>query len=137
MIREIKNSDRQIIYQVLQEQFQVTYKADTPFTKWYIYEKENDIIGFINIDIIYEKAEIEYIYVKKEYRRQNIATQLLKEIEQKLENEKVESITLEVNVNNLSAIRFYEKNNFKKIHIRKQYYGNIDAFLMLKELVMK
>lgn len=137
MIRKIKSSDRQIVYQILQEQFQITYKTDTPFTKWYIYEKENYIIGFINIDIIYEKAEIEYIYVKKEYRRQNIATQLLKKMEQELKNKKVKSITLEVNVNNLSAIRFYEKNNFKKIHIRKQYYGNIDAFLMLKELVMK
>lgn len=137
MIREIKSSDRPIIYEILKEEFQVTYKADTPFTKWYIYEEEECIIGFINVDIIYEKAEIEYLYVKEEYRRQNIATKLLKRFEQDLKDKEIESITLEVNVNNLSAIHFYEKNKFKKVNIRKQYYGNTDAFLMLKELVIK
>ena len=47
------------------------------------------------------------------------------------------NITLEVNVNNFSAIKFYEKNEYKKINIRKHYYGNDDAYLMLKELVVE
>ena len=94
-------------------------------------------MGFINIDIIYEKAEIEYIYVVEKWRKNKIATKLLEKAEKDLINKRVSTITLEVNVNNFSAFKFYEKNEYKKINIRKHYYGNDDAYLMLKELVVE
>ena len=100
-------------------------------------ELNNEIVGFINIDIIYEKAEIEYIYVVEKWRKNKIATKLLEKAEKDLINKRVSTITLEVNVNNFSAIKFYEKNEYKKINIRKHYYGNDDAYLMLKELVVE
>ena len=62
---------------------------------------------------------------------------LLEKAEKDLINKRVSTITLEVNVNNFSAIKFYEKNEYKKINIRKHYYGNDDAYLMLKELVVE
>ena len=40
------------------------------------------------------------------------------------------SISLEVNVNNLYAIKLYENFGFKKVAIRKGYYNGIDGFLM-------
>lgn len=132
MIRPINNQDRKTIYTIIKKEFGVDYKKDSPFTKWYIYELENKIIGFINIDLIYDKAEIEYIYVENRYRGQKIATELLKKAEKELKKLSVENITLEVNVNNKVAINFYEKKGFKRVNIRKRYYGNEDAYLMLK-----
>lgn len=132
MIRTINKQDKRTIYEILKKEFGVDYKEDSPFTRWYIYELENKIIGFINLDLIYEKAEIEYIYVDSRYRRQKIATKLLESIEKELKKLNVENITLEVNVNNKTAISFYEKNNFKKVSIREKYYGKEDAYLMLK-----
>lgn len=38
-------------------------------------------------------------------------------------------IHLEVNCNNIAAIKLYEKFNFK-IHIRKNYYKSEDAIIM-------
>lgn len=137
MIREITDNDREKIYEIIKKEFKNNYLKDNPFTKWYIYELNNEIVGFINIDIIYEKAEIEYIYVVKKWRKNKIATKLLEKAEKDLINKKVSTITLEVNVNNFSAIKFYEKNEYKKINIRKHYYGNDDAYLMLKELVVE
>lgn len=137
MIREITDNDREKIYEIIKKEFKNNYLKDNPFTKWYIYELNNEIVGFINIDIIYEKAEIEYIYVVEKWRKNKIATKLLKKAEKDLINKKVSTITLEVNVNNFSAIKFYEKNEYKKINIRKHYYGNDDAYLMLKELVVE
>lgn len=137
MIREITDNDRKKIYEIIKKEFKNNYLKDNPFTKWYIYELNNEIVGFINIDIIYEKAEIEYIYVVEKWRKNKIATKLLEKAEKDLINKKVSTITLEVNVNNFSAIKFYEKNEYKKINIRKHYYGNDDAYLMLKELVVE
>lgn len=137
MIREITDNDRKKIYEIIKKDFKNNYLKDNPFTKWYIYELNNEIVGFINIDIIYEKAEIEYIYVVEKWRKNKIATKLLEKAEKDLINKRVSTITLEVNVNNFSAIKFYEKNEYKKINIRKHYYGNDDAYLMLKELVVE
>lgn len=137
MIREITYNDRKKIYEIIKKEFKNNYLKDNPFTKWYIYELNNEIVGFINIDIIYEKAEIEYIYVVEKWRKNKIATKLLEKAEKDLINKRVSTITLEVNVNNFRAIKFYEKNEYKKINIRKHYYGNDDAYLMLKELVVE
>ena len=137
MIREITDNDRKKIYEIIKKEFKNNYLKDNPFTKWYIYELNNEIVGFINIDIIYEKAEIEYIYVVEKWRKNKIATKLLEKAEKDLINRRVSTITLEVNVNNFSAIKFYEKNEYKKINKRKHYYGNDDAYLMLKELVVE
>lgn len=133
MIRKINNLDRMAIYEILKKEFHVNYKEDTPFSNWYIYELNREIAGFINIDIIYDKAEIEYIYVINKYRNQKIATKLLQYVEKNLKQKKVNNITLEVNENNKKAISFYVKNGFKKVAIRKNYYRGEDAFLMLKE----
>ena len=137
MIREITDNDRKKIYEIIKKEFKNNYLKDNPFTKWYIYELNNEIVGFINIDIIYEKAEIEYIYVVEKWRKNKVATKLLEKAEKDLINKRVSTITLEVNVNNFRAIKFYEKNEYKKINIRKHYYGNDDAYLMLKELVVE
>jgi ribosomal-protein-alanine N-acetyltransferase len=71
--------------------------------------------------------------VEKEYRRKNIATKLLESMWKILEKKDIHSITLEVNCNNAAAIKFYEKNGFEKVSVREKYYGNEDAFLMIKK----
>ena len=53
---------------------------------------------------------------------------------QTLKKEEVSSITLEVKKSNISAIKLYEKCNFKSVSIRKKYYGNEDGILMFKEV---
>ena len=46
------------------------------------------------------------------------------------ENKKSE-IILEVNENNISAIKLYEKNGFKKYGLRTRYYNNTDNALIM------
>lgn len=43
------------------------------------------------------------------------------------------NITLEVAVNNKSALNLYKKLGFKIVTIRKNYYENSDGYLMIKE----
>lgn len=101
------------------------------FTKIYCYTVKNEIVAFLIFNVIYEKAEIIDIFVKIDYRRQGIAFKLIKEIENDFD---IENITLEVSENNNSAINLYEKLGFKIASIRKKYYKDSDAFLMLREV---
>ena len=47
-----------------------------------------------------------------------------------LENILKKDVTLEVRIDNIPAIKLYEKCGFKKIAIRQNYYNGIDGILM-------
>ena len=102
--------------------------TENPFSKCLIYLENDNIIGFLDYSIIYEKIEINYIFVKEEFRNKKIAAKLMKNlIENNLDKD---NITLEVNVNNVSAIKLYKKFNFKEVAKRHNYYGSLDGILM-------
>jgi ribosomal-protein-alanine N-acetyltransferase len=101
------------------------------YTKIYIYTVDNKNVAFVIFDVIYERCEIIDIYTKEEYRRKNIAFNLINEI---IKDFNIRNITLEVNINNKNAIKLYEKVGFKVASVRKGYYNGIDAFLMIKEV---
>ena len=94
---------------------------------------ENKIVGFAGIKIIIDEADIMNIAVKKDYRRQGIATLLLNHILNICKEKEINTIHLEVNEENFSAISLYQKLGFKECGRRKQYYDNTyDAILMKK-----
>jgi len=71
------------------------------------------------------------IVVKKNKRNLGIGSLLLKYIIDYSEKNKISSITLEVNENNIPAIKLYEKYNFQKVGLRKKYYNNTDDALIM------
>lgn len=104
--------------------------SSDPFEKIFAYY-DKDIVGFISISIIYERCEINYIAVEKEYRRRGIAKKLLDYV---IKCNDFDSISLEVKADNTEAIHFYLKNGFEKVSIRKNYYGSVDGYLMVKKV---
>ena len=94
---------------------------------------ENKIVGFAGIKIVLDEADIMNIAVKKDYRRQGIATLLLNHILNICKEKNIKTINLEVNEENFSAISLYQKFGFEECGRRKQYYDNkYDAILMKK-----
>ena len=85
-------------------------------------------MGFINYDLIYDRIEINYIYVIEQFRNKGIAGELVKYIDKNIKN-----ITLEVKESNIQAINFYLKMGFKKVSVRENYYKNENGILMIKE----
>ena len=120
MIKEIKD----INYINNLSNYKVTLN---PFNKVIGYYINDILVGFLDYSVMYEKIEINYIFVINEYRRKSIAYNLIKYV---VDNYDFENITLEVNVNNVSAINLYKKLGFKIIGIRKKYYDGIDGYLM-------
>ena len=96
---------------------------------------ENTIVGFAGLKVILDEADIMNIVVKKDFRHNGIGSILLENLINHSKELNLKTITLEVNENNLSAIRLYDKFSFDKLGIRKNYYdGKSDAIIMSKKL---
>jgi ribosomal-protein-alanine N-acetyltransferase len=67
--------------------------------------------------------------IHPDFRGLGLASRLL---EYSLENLDKEKFSLEVKVSNLDAIRLYKKFGFKVSRILKDYYEDIDGYLMKK-----
>ena len=104
------------------------------FTNYLTYLTNGEPVAFINYYIMYERAELNYIFVKEEERKKGIASKMLEYMLNNLKEECIETIDLEVNSLNKKAINLYQKYGFKTVSIRKKYYNGIDGFLMLKEV---
>lgn len=106
----------------------------TPHLYFYVVEDIN-VIGYIGAYILAGQTEILNFVIDEKYQRQGIGQKLFDEILEDSKINKSESVVLEVKVNNEKGIRFYTKNGFEIVNIRKNYYADgTDAYLMLKEL---
>ena len=100
--------------------------ANNPFITGYKIEIDRQIVGFICYSKIYDRIELEYIYIIPQYRNQHLASELI----EKMLEEPNANITLEVNEVNSAAINLYKKYRFVEIAKRKQYYQGHDAIVM-------
>ncbi len=86
---------------------------------------EKEIIAYIAYKDLDISNDVYHLYVKKEYRKKSIATELINLISNK-------DILVEVDIENIKAIKLYEKLGFKKIKTLKNYYKNgNDAIVLL------
>ena len=99
---------------------------------YYIVAKcNNENLSFVGYLKIIDEINILNIVTRVDKRNLHIGSKMLEYIISTSKNEKANSITLEVNVNNIPAIKLYEKYNFEKVGLRKRYYyGTDDAIIM-------
>ena len=104
------------------------------------YFKANNLVGFLIGDAIkndkdYE-LELHILFVSKDQRRKQIATELLKYVE--TNKIKCSQIFIEVAEDNLDALSFYKKNNFVFLNFRHNYYRynnkNVHAKCFIKKI---
>ena len=95
---------------------------------FYVYEKDNKVVGFIHYTKLYNSVDLVDIIVSDEYQNQMIGSTLIDYMITNLSAD--DKIYLEVNTNNKKAINLYQKFGFKVINIRKNYYCLDDAYVM-------
>ena len=105
------------------------------FNKYLIYSIDDKNIGFIDFSFIYDRIELNYIYVEKSYRNKNIASKLMDKLIEFAIDNKCINITLEVDESNDAAINLYKKYGFTIAKKKKKYYGKNDGYLMIREMV--
>lgn len=83
---------------------------------FFLYKINSNIVGyiFLSYDKNYKEGYVNEIYVIPSKRKKGIADKLLKSGIDWLQQFKCETINLTVNRKNKIAIKFYEKQNFKK-----------------------
>ena len=113
-------NDNFLSYDYLKQEFE-----NNPFAKFLVLIEENKLIGYLYYSDIYDRIEINQFEVKEEYRTKGNGDLLLKEL---IKNNK--DITLEVRESNVPAISLYNKNKFKEVSKRKNYYNGEDGILM-------
>jgi len=136
MIKEYKKENYNSVL-VLGREISDNYELSfSPVSKCFIYEENDEIVGFIIADIFDDRAEIIDVAVDVMYRNKKIGDKLVKHVIGLAKNNKCENITLEVKVTNKPALKLYKNNNFEIVSIRKKYYSNgtIDAYLMSRKL---
>ena len=96
-----------------------------PYFKCLIYLLDNEIVGYLYYSDIYDRIEINQIEVREDKRKLGYGDELVKAL-----IEKNKDITLEVNCQNIAAIKLYKNNGFKEVAVREKYYDGIDGILM-------
>ena len=143
MIKSV-NIDDELLINEIQNNFNEVYKQknelknefiNNPYTKVLVFIENNKVIGFIHINEIYDRYEINNIFVLDEYRKKGIASQLMDNIIKLGKDTGIINITLEVRKDNVNAINLYKKYGFVEKAIRKNYYNGIDGILMEKEMM--
>jgi len=139
MVREALNQDFNRINEIgllIKDNFSTVYKIDEAvkkdYTHIYVYEEDNNVLGFIHIENHFEITDVINIAVDKNYQGRGIGKILLQYV---IDNTEADKIMLEVKENNKPAIKLYEALGFKQIHVRPNYYeGNIDALIMERSI---
>lgn len=132
MIEKVNIESLSYIQDILRKEFYVYYESNA-FSKEFVYIEEEKIVGFIIYSIIYDRIELDYIYVCETKRNVGIASKLMLYMIEDSSNNNVKNITLEVNVNNKSAIALYKKHGFIIAATRNGYYNGEDGYLMIRE----
>lgn len=73
---------------------------------------------------IYNSSEIYNIAVKSEFQKRGVGQKIFDEIIEKLKNENILEIWLEVRESNEKARKFYRNNGFAEQFVRKNYYND-------------
>ena len=126
MISELKKEDLNLLNDTfINKEYLENEFNNNPFIKVLILT-EDKIIGYLYYSDIYDRVEINQIEIEENHRNCGKGSILLKKLIDIVDK----SITLEVREDNIPAIKLYEKFNFKKVAIRKNYYNGVDGILM-------
>ena len=114
----------------------ISNEVENPLAKYVIAQdlSTEEIIGYAGVWIVAGEGDITNIAVNPSYRKQGIASNILKKLFEVCKENNCSDITLEVRVSNIPAQNLYKKFNFKEEGIRKKYYSDNgeDAMIMWK-----
>jgi ribosomal-protein-alanine N-acetyltransferase len=99
-------------------------------------DQSGTISGFIAAQVLSGELEIQNVVVGREFLRQGIASELLREIIERAHMANISTIILEVRESNHAARSLYFKSDFREVGRRRAYYRNPqeDAILYAKRL---
>ncbi len=108
----------------------------SPDWQMIVAEADNNLAGYACFVVIADEGHLTNIAVAPEMQRKSVAKQLLDHILRQMKRQHCRYIVLEVRPRNTGAIAFYERNGFKTLYRRPNYYHSPveDALVLIKYL---
>jgi ribosomal-protein-alanine acetyltransferase len=116
---------------------QIAYLLTDYNTVALVAKVSSEVAGFVISQVEIDEEEFGHIItlnVAPSYRRKNVATKMLFEIEDLLRQRGISESRLEVRENNSSAIKLYHKLGYQTVGKLEQYYGNKNGLYLKKVL---
>lgn len=86
---------------------------------WIVAEIDGNICGFGQVAILnQEQAEIEKLYIDKNFRGRGIASKIEKELERWLKDKKIKKVYSRILLKNKPSLNFHTKKGFKQTAVR-------------------
>jgi ribosomal-protein-alanine N-acetyltransferase len=110
-------------------------ELDNPLGLWLCALCGGRVAGYVGSELVPDEADMMNLAVLPEFRRQGAAELLLQTLVLALKERGIVSLTLEVRASNAPAIALYQKNGFRQVGCRKNYYFHPteDAWILRKE----
>ncbi len=114
------------------ENFRYALEED-PYSEVYLLEREEGIIGYVGVSILYERLEITTLAIRPDHQGKGWGKILLAYAMDIAQARACEVVALEVRVDNRVALGLYESFGFITMRTRHHYYSDgTDAYEMMK-----
>lgn len=100
-------------------------------TVYIVAEIKDEIVAYCGAYISFEEADISNVAVKENFRRKNVAENMLNKLFYECGKKGVSDITLEVRETNVPAISLYEKLGFEEAEYVRIFMKNLLKMLLL------
>ncbi len=99
-------------------------------------EIDGRVVGYTMVAWVYDEVHLENIAVDRAWWGRGIAQALLDDALARAAARQVDSMLLEVRSGNDRALRFYERNGFARLSVRRRYYQDPveDAIVMSRSV---
>lgn len=137
----LKEEDLEEITRIEKETFSIPWSYDSfkdtidnENTLYLVARKDKEVAGYAGLWQSLDEGEITNVAVDAKFRRLGIANKLLNILEEKGHERGINAFFLEVRESNEAAIKLYEKQGFKHLGKRKNFYEKPreDALIMSK-----
>lgn len=110
-------------------------ELNNPLSLWLVAVEDEIVAGYVGSQSVMGWSDMMNLAVAPEYRRQGVGERLVNALIERLRENQISCLTLEVRVSNLTAIALYDKLGFQQVGRRPNYYRNPkeDALILRKE----
>jgi ribosomal-protein-alanine N-acetyltransferase len=142
-IREMLDKDVPMIAELEKISYSMPWSETSFYSEVYnrcsitrVAEDDGRLVGYICVKQVADECHLLNMTVHPDYRQRGIATTLYTDVLKDVKEGGCRFMFLEVRESNSSAIKLYEKFNFRTIGIRRNYYirPEENAVIMMLEL---
>ena len=121
-------------HQLFKQEFNFEdYVQDKLFHYGIVIEENDQVLGYLVGQIIFEMSDLYYVAVHPDYQSRGYGKLLVEQFIYDACQKDSDTMSLEVRISNQAAIRLYEKCGFISVGTRVRYYADgEDALLMTR-----